>query len=190
MITLRLATPQDAAALLAIYRPYVEHTSISFETEVPTAAEFRGRIEETLLMHPYLVAEEDGQILGYTYAHRYRERAAYDWTVESSIYLREDARGNGIGRRLYTALLNLLRAQGYHRVCAVITDPNPHSIYFHEQMGFTHHGTLPDYGYKAGAWYSIVNMNYSLLASVPEPPKPVPLSALSPELVQNILENC
>lgn len=133
---IRMATVQDAAELLEIYRPYVEETSITFETEVPTEAEFAERIAEILSRFPYLVAEEDGRLLGYAYAHPFHQRAAYGWTVESSVYVRKDVRHGHIGTLLYEKLLSMLRAQGVRNVCAVITVPNAPSMAFHKKLGF------------------------------------------------------
>ena len=116
---IRLARESDAEKLLEIYRPYVETTSITFETEVPTVAEFAGRIRETLTKFPYLVIEEDGEILGYAYAHPFHTRAAYGWTVESSVYLRRDVRHGHIGTLLYEALLERLERQGVRNVCEI-----------------------------------------------------------------------
>ena len=109
MITLRFARPEDAGALLEIYRPYVEETAISFETSVPSREEFLRRITEISAFYPYLLAESDGQILGYAYAHEFGERGAFRWTVETSIYVKMGERRKGIGRRLHEALEEALK---------------------------------------------------------------------------------
>lgn len=113
---LRPATPEDAAALLAIYRPYVLHTAITFEYDVPTLSEFTRRVEATLRTHPYLVAEQAGELLGYAYAAPFHVRAAYQWAAESTIYLRQDQRGNGLGPQLYGALERVLAAQNVLKI--------------------------------------------------------------------------
>ena len=116
-MNIRLARPSDASTLLAIYAPYVENTAITFEYEVPTIEDFANRIEKTLEKYPYLVAEEDGLILGYAYASTYYARAAYDWAVELSVYVSQDARGKGVGSKLYDKLEDLLEQMGYRLKC-------------------------------------------------------------------------
>ena len=110
----------DAAAIRAIYQPYVTETAITFEVDVPTVQEFESRITKTLPQFPYLVAEVDGKVVGYAYASTYYARAAYDWTTELSIYVAKEARGQGIGSALYTALEEELQARGYLRFLACI----------------------------------------------------------------------
>ena len=144
MITLRFARPEDADALLEIYRPYVEETAISFETSVPSREEFLRRITEISAFYPYLLAESDEQILGYAYAHEFGERGAFRWTVETSIYVRRDCRGAGVGARLYRALFELLRAQGMRTACAIITCPNDPSFAFRtSDISLAHGGASP-----------------------------------------------
>ena len=180
---LRFAVEQDAEALLEIYRPYVETTSITFETEVPTVEEFAGRIRETLTKFPYLVIEEDRELLGYAYAHPFHTRAAYGWTVESSVYVRQDVRHGHIGTLLYEALLERLERQGAYNVCAVVTVPNAPSVAFHKRMGFVSAGILPDFGYKLGEWHGVEYL-YRHLGPQGEAPKPLlPLCELPPELL-------
>lgn len=183
MRRIRLACPEDAAELLEIYRPYVEHTSVSFETAVPNLAEFRQRIADTLENFPYLVAEENGQILGYAYAHPFHARAAYCWTVESSVYVRQDLRRTGVGRALYQRLFQLLKYQGVRMVCAVITVPNEPSMSFHEDMGFEIGGILPDFGYKLGHWHGVA---YFYLRLKQKRTEPAPL-VLLPDVDHNKL---
>ena len=166
---IRRAEPADAAALLEIYRPYVTDTAVTFEYDVPTAAEFAGRIEATLKRYPYLVLEEEGQILGYAYAGPFKERAAYDWAVETTVYLRVDARGRGYGRALYTALEDALRRQGILNAYACIASIDPEDEYltnasrrFHERMGYRLCGTFRQCGYKFGRWYDMIWMEKML----------------------------
>lgn len=180
---IRLARESDAEELLEIYRPYVETTSITFETEVPTVEEFAGRIRDTLTKFPYLVIEEDGAILGYAYAHPFHQRAAYGWTVESSVYVRQDVRHGHVGSLLYQALMERLERQGVRNVCAVVTVPNEPSMAFHARMGFTSAGILPNFGYKMGEWHGVEYL-YRQLGPTGEPPKPLlPLKELPPELL-------
>ncbi len=185
MMVLRLARPQDSAALLDIYRPYVLNTSVTFETEPPTEAEFRGRILDFTKTFPYILAEEDGRVLGYAYAHAFHERAAYDWTVETSVYVRQDLRRSHVGKRLYTALLELLRLQGVRNVCAVIAFPNEPSMTFHRAMGFETGGILPDFGYKLGTWHSVAYLYKSLGSGDPAPL--CPMGSLDQSTVTEVL---
>lgn len=188
MISLRFAAVKDAHALLEIYRPYVESTSISFETEVPSLEEFEGRIREYSAFYPYLVAEEDGKILGYAYAHAFHERRAYQWTVETSIYMAEATRGKGIGKLLYGALLPLLKAQGIQNACAVVTIPNEPSLAFHRAMGFQTGNLLPDFGYKSGAWRGVAYLYRALGSHEAAPQAPVSIRDLPPETLKNLLK--
>ena len=153
-MTLRFARESDAAALLAIYAQYID-TSVTFEYVLPTEEEFAARIRETLTTYPYLVCEEDGRIIGYSYAHRYRERAAYAWCTELSIYVDQTHHSKGVGRALYVALEKMLLMQGVHSTYAIVTQPNEKSGAFHTAMGFTAVGRQTKVGYKAGAWHDI-----------------------------------
>ena len=163
-ITIRAACPDDVPALLEIYAWYVENTALSYEYDAPTADEFRGRIINIMKQYPYLLAERDGELLGYAYASRYRERAAYAWNAETAIYLRRDARGLGLGRALYSLLEEILRAQGVVKLVANVTAPVDElsdfgSLPFHKRMGFNIAGRMENCGYKFGRWYSTVNMD-------------------------------
>lgn len=153
--TLRLATPHDAAAIAAIYAPICLGTAISFETEPPDAAEMARRMAAVLPHLPWLVLEDGGRVLGYACAKPYNERAAYHWTLEATIYVDEAARGRGVGRALYTALLALVTAQGYHSISAGITLPNAGSVGLHEAMGFAPVGVYRAAGFKHGAWHDV-----------------------------------
>ena len=133
MVVIRMAEVTDAPALLALYRPYIAAT-ITFEYEVPTVEEFARRIAHTREAYPYLLCEEEGRVLGYAYAHRARERAAYQWDAELSVYVSGEAHGRGIGRALYAALMELVEAQGVRNFYGVITGENPRSIRFHEEL--------------------------------------------------------
>lgn len=177
-ITIRIARPDDAAALLAIYAPYVTETAITFEYDVPSPSEFRRRIEETLASYPYLVAEEGGRILGYAYAGRFQRRAAYDWASELSVYVAQSARRLGIGRLLYAAMERALAAQHVANLYACIAAPagkDPYltddSIRFHEAEGFTLAGRFRRCGYKFSRWYDMVWMEKEISRHTsPQPP--------------------
>lgn len=173
--TIRLATPGDAAQIAAIYAPFVEKTHVSFERTPPTAAEMGARIHDTTKRYPWLVCERDRQIRGYVYAHRYRERDAYQWTVEVSAYMHPDSRGQGLGKVLYGVLFELLRMQGFIKVIAGIALPNPASEGLHKSVGFSLVGVYHAVGYKAGVWRDVARWELSLREALQDPPAPLPL---------------
>lgn len=181
--SIRVATAEDASALSAIYAPYVQRTAISFEYEAPDAAEFARRIAHTLAHYPYLVAVEDGEIVGYAYAGRFSARRAYDWAVETSIYVRRDIRKKGLGHALYTALAAVLAAQGFTNMNACIAYPpdgradaylDTNSARFHEHLGFRLVGRFTRCAYKFDTWYDMVWMERALGPHVTSPPAPLP----------------
>jgi L-amino acid N-acyltransferase YncA len=155
MTDIRCANRDDAAGVLAIYAPIVNETAISFELEPPTLGQMQERIESTLDLLPWLVAEQEQQIIGYAYASRYRQRAAYQWSVEVSAYVRADARRSGVARALYRALLSILKDLSYRTALAGIALPNDASVAFHESMGFTPVGVYHNVGYKFGTWHDV-----------------------------------
>lgn len=164
-IRLRTAVPEDAQALLEIYAPYVRDTAITFEYEVPSVQEFQHRIETTLEKYPYIVAEQNGEILGYAYAGAFKERAAYDWAVEVTIYVRQDNHKNGLGKHLYQALEEICKAQHITNLNACIGYPETDDCYltknsaqFHAHLGYRMVGIFHQCGYKFGRWYHMVWM--------------------------------
>ena len=164
MIRVRTATIEDAKALREIYKDYVENTVLTFEYEAPTLEEYQERMSHVLERYPYLVAECDGEILGFAYASTFRARPAYDWGVETTIYLNRKVRKQGVGRALYTRLAEVLAAQGIVKVTACITYPkdefsNFGSMQFHERMGYRLAGRLECSGYKLGRWYDTIYMD-------------------------------
>jgi len=174
---IRLATGADAAAMHAIYAPIVAETHISFEWAPPGVAEIRGRIDEGLAGgHPWLVYEDGGAVIAVAYASRHRARAAYRWSAETSIYVSEAARGRGIGRMLYRALLRVLALQGYRGAFAGIALPNPASVALHRALGFEEIGVFRRIGYKAGAWRDVLWLQLPLGDESP-PREPLPLAA-------------
>lgn len=175
---LRIAAPGDAPALLAIYTPYVTGSCYTFETEPPTEEEFRERMHGIQRFFPYLVLEEDGEILGYAYAHFFHERRAYQWLCETTIYVRQDCHRNGCATKLYNALLRILAAQGFCDAVAVLGCPNLPSERFHEHMGFALEMTYPQAGYKQGAWHDVKYYVKHLTARQEQPADPVPFSSL------------
>ena len=145
---------KDAPGLLAVYEQYID-TSITFETDLPDASAFAGRIRDIRQAYPYLVLEDGERILGYAYAHRARDRAAYDWFAELSVYLSRDCVGRGLGRRLYGLLLDLLALQNVRTVMGCVTLPNAASEALHTSLGFRLAGVSRAVGYKAGAWHDV-----------------------------------
>ncbi len=182
-ITLRVACPADAQALVEIYAPYVRDTAITFEYTVPTVEEFAQRIAQTLTRHPYLVALREGRIVGYAYASPFHGRAAYDWSVETSIYVDQNQRQGGVGRTLYQALEALLKAQQVTNANACITYPNPGSIAFHERMGYHTVAHFTQCGYKLGQWRDVIWMEKHLSPHPASPEPLVPFPQLDPERV-------
>jgi phosphinothricin acetyltransferase len=175
--TLRLARAADAAALAAIYRPRVEGSAISFELVAPDAAEMARRVAATLPVLPWLVcAGADDQAVGYAYAARHRDRAAYQWSVDVSVYVRDDRRRIGVGRALYGRLFEILRLQGFRAAHAGITLPNPGSVGLHEALGFRPIGVYRAVGYKFGAWHDVGWWQLDLRPPAPDPPPPRPLA--------------
>lgn len=157
-INFRLATTDDAAELLAIYAPYVQNTNITFEYEVPSMAEFRQRIAIILTKFPYVVAMAGDEIVGYAYVSTFRSRAAYDWGVETSIYLKRDFQGKHLGTSLYKILEAIVQLQNITNLVASITYPNPQSISFHEKMGYKQIAHFTKCGYKHNHWYDMIFM--------------------------------
>jgi L-amino acid N-acyltransferase YncA len=145
----------DAAAVLNIYRPYIESTATTFETTVPSVEDFAGRIRVNTEKYPWLVAEDEGKVIGYAYASKHREREAYQWCVECSVYVSEDYHHKGIAKELYSKLFDILGQCGYVNVYAGITLPNPKSHSFHTKMGFEPIGIYKNIGYKLGRWHDV-----------------------------------
>ncbi len=178
---IRIAQESDISAMLGIYGPYVENTTWSFEYDVPCRREFAQRFYTITAQFPWLVWEEEGQVLGYAYASAPFERSAYRWCAEPSIYLAPHARGKGIGTRLYAVLEAILKAQGYQVLYALITQENTASVRFHEKLGYRVNAVFPDCGFKHGRWLGLTWMEKRL--TIVENPSAFPLSWLS--IVQN-----
>ena len=164
-MTIEKATVDDAEELLAIYAPYVRDTAISFEYVVPSVEDFTDRILQISEKYPYIKAVEDGKIIGYAYANTFKGRKAYDWSVETTVYVRRDAKRNGIGRRLYECLEQSLKKMGVLNMNACIASAKVEdefltndSMYFHSRMGFTEVGRFHNSGYKFGRWYDMIWM--------------------------------
>ena len=170
MLTIRPAKPEDAAAFAASQRPYIEHTAINFAYAPPAEEDFLARMAHPYM--PFLAAEEDGLVAGFAYASALRTKEAYGWAVELSVYVREDARGRGIGPALYEKLLPLLDRQGYVSAYACITLPNPVSVALHRRFGFREAGVFPACGFKLGAWHDVVWL-VRVVSPLPEAPAAV-----------------
>ena len=179
---IRLATVQDGGAVADIYRPFVESTIVSFEVHPPDEGEMGERIRATLPRHPWLVCEVDRQIAGYAYATAHRARLAYQWSVETSAYVRPEWHRRGIGRRLYTALINVLTAQGYCNAYAGITLPNAASVALHEAVGFRPLTVYHHVGYKLGAWHDVGWWQRQLAPHTANPERPRPLDEIAFDL--------
>lgn len=184
-LKIRIATKEDAPRLLAIYAPYVTDTAITFEYEVPSLSDFENRICTTLQKYPYLVAEKEGEIIGYAYAGPFHERKAYDWSVEMSIYVDRTHRKSGAGRALYEALEKALSAQHILNLYACIAyvdheDPylDQNSVQFHEHMGYHLAGTFHQCGYKFGRWYDMVWLEKIIGDHAQKEADMIPFSAL------------
>ncbi len=178
-ISLRVAKESDAEKLLEIYKPYVLDTAISFECELPTAAEFRERIHNTLIRYPYLIAEKDGEAVGYAYAGAFKNREAYNYSVETTVYVKNDMKRCGVGKKLYLSLEAILGFQNILNLNACIgyteTEDeylNNNSERFHRRLGYRLVGKFNKCGYKFGRWYDMIWME-KLLGDHKENPKPI-----------------
>jgi phosphinothricin acetyltransferase len=172
-LEIRLALEADAEGIHAIYAPIVLETPVSFALEPPAVTEVREQIKNTLTVRPWVVLIKGDTLLGYATAAPHRARPAYQWCVETSIYVAAGQRGRGLGRGLYTSLLNLLRLQGFHNAYGVITLPNPASVALHESLGFRQAGLFEAQGFKLGAWHDVGWWHLALQKSrsgAPEPP--------------------
>lgn len=178
-VLIRMATEADAEEILQIYAPYVMDTAITFEYDTPSVAEFSRRIRDTLQMYPYLVALEKDRIVGYAYASVFKARAAYNWAVETTVYLKQECRGNGLGKKLYFALEDILKRQNIINLnaCIVYTSvEDAHldntSTVFHTHLGYAKVAHFTKCGYKFGTWYDMIWME-KMLAEHPDTPDPV-----------------
>ena len=172
-MNIRVATLSDAQQVRGIYAPFCLATPISFETDAPSLEEIERRIATTLEFFPWLICAEEGRVAGYAYASRHRERAAYRWSADVSVYVRDDARGQGVGRALYTSLFAILRVQRICNIVAGITLPNPASVALHEAMGLRPIGLFEGIGFKCGAWHDVGWWQLALAPRKGEPPEPL-----------------
>jgi L-amino acid N-acyltransferase YncA len=175
----RLATPADGAGCAAIYAPYVLETAVSFEAEPPTADVMAARIARTIERTPWVVVEVDGSVRGYAYGTRHRERAAYDWTVETTVYVDRAFARQGLGRLAMRAVIAILRLQGAHLAVAGVTLPNPGSVRLHESLGYRPIGEFEAIGWKHGGWHGVAWYALELASRAHEPEPLVPLPELA-----------
>lgn len=184
----RRVTEEDVVPILAIYAPYVTDSAITFEYDVPSEEEFRQRIRTISAEYPYFVCESDGQIIGYAYAHRHMERAAYQWNAEISIYIRQGFTGKGLGKTMCQALIDLLRLQGIRNVFSCVTIPNERSAHLHHSMEFSTEGIFQNAGYKCGKWQTIAWFRKNIAPYTNEPAPFLPISRIDRQLIDSILE--
>jgi L-amino acid N-acyltransferase YncA len=182
-VEIRLATKNDAAQIREIYSPNILDAAISFETEVPSIEEMQNRIETILQKYPWIVCVIDGKIAGYVYASKHRDREAYQWSCECTIYMHNDFKGKGIGKELYQLLFEILKWQGFRNVYAGITLPNNGSVSIHEKCGFKHFATYENIGYKFGNWHSVGWWKLQINDYDLQPPPPLKISELSSEML-------
>ena len=183
MTRIRLATINDAKEIRDIYAPNILNASISFETELPSFEEMQSRIQTILQKYPWIVCEVDEKIAGYVYASKHRDREAYQWSCECSIYMNNDFKGKGIGKELYQLLFQILKLQGFRNVYAGITLPNEGSISIHEKCGFKHVATYENIGYKFDNWHSVGWWKLQINDYDLQPPPPLKISELNSEML-------
>jgi len=188
MTEIRLATTNDAKEILDIYSPSILNASISFETKAPSVEEMQKRIESIRQKYPWIVCEVDGKIAGYVYGSKHRDREAYQWSCECTIYMHNDFKRKGIGKELYQLLFEILKWQGFRNVYAGITLPNEASITLHEKCGFEHFATYENIGYKFGAWHSVGWWKLGLNDYTPAPPPPLKFSELDLKMTTDLFE--
>lgn len=189
--TLRLADAKnDTAQILSIYAPYILNTTVTFEYEVPSIMAFERRIEQISNQFPWLVCEQSGQIIGYAYASKQYERAAYAWNAELSVYVALKAQGMGIGTALYQALIGLLKMQGYCNVSVRIQIPNEKSVALHRAFGFEEAGIMRSIGNKFGRWLDMLSMTKQIGEYVPSPQPPIAVTALDRNKIRLLLSEC
>jgi phosphinothricin acetyltransferase len=185
---IRLAQPTDAKGILSIYAPYISNTSLTFEAAVPAENEFAMRIKDYLANWPWLIYELDGKIAGYAYGSKYRERVGYQWCVECSVYVDDKFQQKGIARKLYEALFEILKQQGYRNVYAVINLPNDKSVRLHESCGFKWFANYENVGYKLGAWKTVGWWQLTLNEYSDDPTPPTKFANLDKSIVADILK--
>ena len=186
---IRIATKEDAAAMLEIYSPFILNSGITQETEVPAVAEFQQRIISNLAERPWLVCEIDEQVAGYAYASKHRERKGYQWCVETSVYVSENFYRYNAATALYNSLFQILKLQKYVNAYAVITLPNEKSISFHERFGFSYFTTFKNIGFKLDQWHDVGWWHRLINPATETPPALISFPDLDKNIVEAILSN-
>jgi len=187
---IRLVKTSDSEEILKIYAPFINNTTISFETKVPTIGEFSSRIEATCKLYPYLVYQVDDKIIGYAYATKHRERDAYRYDVDVSIYVLPEYHGSGVAKKLYDCLFKILKMLGYVNVYAACTVPNNKSLKFHAKFGFLLIGTHHKTGYKFGQWHDVTWLEKSINEHIDKTDKVKSIEELALESLENIFSSC
>ena len=187
MKTLRQARESDAAAILGIYGPYVRDTAVTFETDVPSVEAFAQRIRDISGNYPYLACEADGVLIGYGYARRHMERAAYQWNAELSIYIARGWLRCGVGRAIYGALVDILRLQNVRNVYGGVTLPNPNSEGLTASLGFRRVGVYHSAGFKCGRWHDVAWFEKAIGEYGKDPAPFLPVRELGPDAVGEVL---
>jgi L-amino acid N-acyltransferase YncA len=188
MIEVRLATELDAAQIREIYSPNVLENAISFETEVPSIKEMKTRIQTFLQKYPWIVCVVNGEIAGYVYASKHRDREAYQWSCECTVYMNNSFKGKGIGKELYQLLFQILKLQQFRNVYGVITLPNQPSVAIHESCGFKHFATYENIGYKFGKWHSVGWWKLQINEYDLQPPPPLKFPELDSERITDLFQ--
>jgi L-amino acid N-acyltransferase YncA len=188
MDTIRTAEARDAYALLEIYSPYILNTTVTFETEIPSLENFEQRIVTYQQNWPWLVCEVDGHIAAYAYAGKHRERLAYQWCVESSVYVHDNFQQKGIAKALYDSLFAILKHQGCCNVYAGITLPNDKSIAFHKKFGFKWLADYKNIGYKLDRWNTVSWWHLQINDYVEDPFSPIKFPAVDKEFLEKVLK--
>ena len=183
---IRLAKISDSENILKIYEPYIKNTVISFEIEVPMIKDFSNRIEKIIDKYPFIVYEIDNSIVGYAYASQHRERVAYLYDVDVSIYLLPEYHGKNISHKLYNCLFALLSKLGYVNAYAAYTEPNIKSFKFHQKFGFSIIGTHHKTGYKFGKWHDVTWLEKTINEHINKPKNVLSINEISPEIINQI----
>jgi len=186
MKKIRFANISDCPSILKIYSLYID-TPITFEYSLPSNSEFEKRFANIVENYPYLVCEEEGYIKGYAYAHRFREREAYQWNAELSIYLDEEYLSKGLGKKLYSALMDILKIQGIRTVYGLVTVPNIKSEKLHYSLGFERAGTFRDTGYKGGKWRDVALFEKKIGSCEENPSSFIPINKIPKETLENVI---
>ena len=187
-LVFRFATEEDAEKILKIYKPYVENTTITFEYEVPSVEEFKGRIKEVSEKYPYIVCEYENEIAGYAYAHKIWDRASYQWDAELSVYTDEKFAGNGIGKKLYGILVKILKLQNIVNVYGLVTYPNENSEKLHNYFEFKKVAFFEKTGYKFGQWIGVTCFEKAINLHFEDPVLVKKISEIDKNKIKKILE--